>query len=127
MSVNIISIGRSKPGEESQEMKKYYALVKASGEDTLHDITEKIEKMSTVSGVDIRAVLYALVEVMKMSIADGKIIRLGDFGSFRVSVSSLPEETPEDVGAKSVKDARIIYNPDKRLKSWLRKLKYKKV
>ena len=127
MPIRLITIGKSKPGEGSQGEKKYYASVKSSGEDTLEDITKKIEKISTVSGADIRGVLYALVDTMKLSFADGRIVRLGELGSFRVSVSSQAEDSPSDVGARSITQARVIYKPDKSLKDWLKTLGFRKV
>jgi len=40
--------------------KKFYASANPSGEMTLTGLTKFIEKISTVSGADIRAVLYVM-------------------------------------------------------------------
>lgn len=126
MSVPIISVGRTKPGSGRQGEKKFYATVKSSGEETLESITRKIEKSSTLSGADIRGVLYALQETMKDELSKGRIVRFGDLGSFRISVGSRPEDSPGKVSTTSVLKTRIIYNPDKEMKAWLRNLRFKK-
>ena len=126
MSVPIKAVAKITPGFGKPGEKKYFAAVYSSGEETLETITTKIERMSTVSGTDIRAVLYALQDIMKASFADGKIVRFGDLGSFRLSVKSQPEDSPQEVSPGSVLLTRIIYNPDKKLKNWLGTLSFKK-
>jgi predicted histone-like DNA-binding protein len=66
--------------------KKYYASANPSGEMTLTGLTKSIEKISAVSGADIRAVLYAMVDVMQDALANGQIVRLGEPGSLRVGI-----------------------------------------
>lgn len=78
------------------------------GEMTLADLTKAIEKISTVNGADIRAVLYALVDAVD-SLSDGKIVRLGDLGSLRMSLSSEGKAKASDVTASAVKNASVIF------------------
>ena len=106
---------------------KYYAAVRASGEDNLEDVIRKVEAISTASKADVYAVIYSLIDVMQNSMEEGRIVRMGRLGSFRISVSSKAETDPRKIGAKSVQKARIIYKPDKGLRPWLQGLKYKKV
>lgn len=65
MAIKFNVIERGEPGVTGGGTKKYYASTKSSGEMTLNKLTNSIEKVSTVSGADIRAVLYAMVDVMK--------------------------------------------------------------
>ncbi|HSO89274.1 MAG TPA: HU family DNA-binding protein [Draconibacterium sp.] len=119
-------IERGRPGEP-ESVKKFYASAQTSGELTLNKLTKSIEMMSTVSGADIRAVLYAMVDVMKMSLADGQIVRLAELGSLRVNISSNGEETADDVNSRSVKGARIVFVPGAELKNLLQNMTYEKV
>jgi predicted histone-like DNA-binding protein len=102
MSIKFNVIERGKPGDPASE-KKFYAIAVSSGELTLDGLTKNIEKISTVSGADIRAVVYAMVDVMKDSLAEGKIVRLGDLGSLRISISSNGEEAVDKVTPFSIK------------------------
>ena len=98
-----------------------------SGEKALDGLTRDIEKISTVSGADIRAVLYALVDVMKDVLADGQIVRIGELGSLRVSFSSEGKATEKEVTAASIKQAKVIFTPGKDIKDTLTTLTYEKI
>ena len=103
MSVKYKVIERGQPGVPGGGTKKFYAAAVLSGEKTLAGLTRDIEKISTVSGADIRAVLYALVDVMTGSLADGYAVRLGELGSLRVSISSESKLVAEDVTADAIR------------------------
>ena len=126
MSVKFKVIEKGQPGVIGGGDKKFYASVKLDGDMTLAGLTKSIEKISTVSGADIRAVLYALIDVMTVSMADGKIIRMGELGSLRVSLSSHGEDTKEDVKPASIKLAKVLFTPGKEIKNMLHNLKYTK-
>ncbi len=127
MSIHFKVIERGRPGVAGGGEKKYYANTVTNGEMTLNKLTKSIEKVSTVSGADIRAVVYAMVDVMKDALEDGRIVRLGDLGSLRISISSNGEDTPEAVSASSVKGAKTVFSPGKELKNMLKTLTYQKV
>ena len=97
MAIKFNVIERGTPGVAGGGDKKYYASAKMTGEMDIDQITTSIEKISTVSGADIRAVLYALVDVAADALADSKIVRLGDLGTMRVSISSNGLETADKV------------------------------
>ncbi len=126
MAIKFKVIQRGKPGVVGGGEKKHYASVKISGEKTLAGLTREIEKISTVSGADIRAVLYAMVDVMETSLSNGEIVRLGDLGSLRVSVSSEGKDTEKEVTAHTIKKARTIFTPSVKLKTALNNLKFEK-
>lgn len=127
MPIKFKPIEKGQPGIAGGGIKKYYASPVMDGELTLADMTKAIEKICTVSCADIRAVLYALVDVAIDSLADGTIVRLGDLGSLRVTISSEGKEKPEDVNASAIKDAGVIFTPGTRIKETLAAIKYEKV
>ena len=126
MAIKYNVIQRGQPGVVGGGEKKFYASVNSDGEMTLNGLTKRIEKISTVSGADIRAVVYAMVDVMKDALEEGKIVRLGEFGSLRVGISSNGEKAEENVSANSIKGAKAIFNPSQNLKEMLKALKYVK-
>ncbi len=126
MAIKYKVIERGQPGVVGGGNKKFYASVNSDGEMTLNGLTKRIEKISTVSGADIRAVVYAMVDVMKDALEEGKIVRLGEFGSLRVGISSNGENAEKDVSANSIKGAKAIFNPSQNLKEMLKTLKYVK-
>ena len=126
MPIKFKVIERGQPGVAGGGQKKYYASPVMSGELTLAGLTKSIEKICTVSGADIRAVLYALVDVAVDSLADGSIVRLGDLGSLRVSLSSEGKDTAAEVNAAAVKKSSVIFTPGKRIKEMLGSANFQK-
>ena len=92
-----------------------------------HGIAKSINSMSTVSSVDTAAVLEAFLSVVPDQLADGKIVELGDFGTFRVSVSSEGAEQPESVNARNITDVRVLFSPGKRFKQILNTAEFQKI
>jgi predicted histone-like DNA-binding protein len=125
MSIKFNVIEKHNPAKPD-DRKKFYASTISKGEATIEDLTKSIEKISTVSGADIRGVLYALVDVLTTDLANGQIVRIGDLGSLRVSISSEGKEKAEQVNAASVIDSRILFTPGPKLKDMLLLLKYEK-
>lgn len=126
MAIKFKVIERGQPGVAGGGEKKFYASPVMDGELSLNDLTKSIEKICTVSGADIRAVLYALVDVSVDSLSDGTIVRLGDLGSLRVSLSSEGKAKAEEVSAAAVKNASVIFTPGTRIRDMLASAKYKK-
>ncbi len=127
MSIEFNVIQRGEPGVVGGGVKKYYASGQASGEITLSSMGKRIEQMCTVNGADVRAVIYAMLEVMILEMADGKIIRLGELGSLRVNISSEGMEKEEDVKASVIRSAKVVFTPGKDLKNMLETLTYEKI
>jgi len=126
MAIRFNVIEKTQPGVAGGGIKKFYASAKNQGEANIGELTRSIEKISTVSGADIRAVLYALVDVISQELSQGRIVRLGDLGYMRVSISSEGRDTAAEVNAASIKGARFIFTPGVLLKSTLKTLTFHK-
>jgi predicted histone-like DNA-binding protein len=126
MAIKFKAIQRTQPGVAGGGEKKYYAVPVMNGEWDIDRLTKSIEKICTVSGADIRAVLYALVDVSVDGLEEGAIIRLGDLGSMRVSCNSEGRATAEEVDASCIKKSGIIFVPGQRIKKTLESMKFVK-
>lgn len=127
MSIKFKVIQKGQPGVAGGGEKKYYASTVNEGELTIDGVTKQIEKICTVSGADIRAVLYALVDVSIDALADSRIVRLGDLGSLRASISSEGKATEDEVNNGCIRGASVIFSPGSRIKTMLETAKYQKV
>jgi predicted histone-like DNA-binding protein len=127
MSIKYKVIERGEPGVVGGGVKKFYATPVQDGELSLDELTTAIEKSCTVNGADIRAVLYAMVDEAVANLADGRIIRFGDLGSLRISLSSEGKATSEEVNANCIKTASVIFTPGSKIKNMLATAKYSKV
>jgi predicted histone-like DNA-binding protein len=126
MAIKYKSIQRTQPGVPGGGEKQYYAIPVLTGEWNIDRLTKSIEKICTVSGADIHAVLYALVDVAVDGLGEGAIIRLGELGSMRVTLNSEGRPTAEEVDARCIKKSGIIFTPGSRIKETLKDVKFVK-
>ena len=85
------------------------------------------EGSTTVSDTDVMAVLNDLIKVLKRHLEDGEIVRLGDFGTFQVALSSEGAETEEAFNASLIKNEKIVFRPGMDLKDMLLTLRFEKM
>ena len=121
------NVSARKDPRDQNSTPKYYATVKSSGRSDTQAIAKSINNMSTVSSVDTAAVLEAFLSVVPDKLVEGNIVELGDFGTFRVSVSSEGQAAAEDVTARSITDVRVIFTPGKRFTQALNTAEFQKI
>lgn len=126
MAIKFKVIEKGQPGVVGGGTKKFYANPVMDGEVNLNDLTKAIEKICTVSGADIRAVLYALADVSIDNLANGTIVRLDDLGSMRISLSSEGKATADEVKSSAIKSSSVIFTPGTRIKEMLATAKFQK-
>lgn len=126
MAIKYNVIERGEPGVAGGGTKKFYATAQTSGNLDIEELTEQIERISTVSGADIRAVLYGIVDVVPKLLSDGNIVSIGDLGAFRISISSEASDTAEEVSATNIKKGKILFRPGKKFSTMLKTLEFKK-
>jgi predicted histone-like DNA-binding protein len=126
MAIPYHVIQRGEPGVKGGGKKQYYARPVVAGETDIASLTRSIEKISTVSGADVQAVLYALVDVMADELAQGRIVRLGELGSMRVSFKSEGKPAVTDINATDISNPRTLFTPGPRIKSMLKGLSFTK-
>lgn len=105
---------------------KFYVSTKSTGEVTFEELALQSAGQCTVKEADCYAVIKALEHNVKDALSQGKIVRFGTIGSFQISISSHGAATKKELGIKSVKQKRVLFRPDKRLKNLLSSLKFTK-
>lgn len=118
-------ITRRKPGDPTAP-EKYYPSLKSSGRVTLRQLSKQIAEISTVSSVDTMAVLEALLTLIPREIANGNIVNLGDFGSFRLRIQSEGSDRSEEVTANNIKNVLPRFIPGKEFKQALNTTQFTK-
>ena len=89
---------------------KYYLQIAPSTPLTLTQIVKRIEKRSTVSSPDVKAVLDALQSEVIYALESGNTVRLGDLGSFRLTLQSEGVGTATDakkMGVQLIKQVNV--------------------
>ena len=105
--------------------KKWYAMAKSDGELTFRDLSKEIGS-TTVSDTDVMAVLNDLIKILGRNLANGKIVRFGDFGSFQMTISSEGALKEKDFNSSLIKSSKIQFRPGKDLKDMTKTLSFEK-
>lgn len=125
MSIKYTVIQKANPRKPQE--KKWYANAKADGEISFKSLSQELSEMSTtVSDTDVLAVLNDLTKLLSRHLAEGKIVRFGEFGSFQVSLSSNGEAEESKVTAAAIKSTKIQFRPGEDLKAMLKTAKFEK-
>ena len=106
---------------------KYYAQAQARGDVNIREMATRIQGSCTVTKADVYAVLVALEDVIVEALQNGEIVRLGELGTFQVSLSGKGAVTSEDYDASLIKKARINFRPGLSLAGMLDTLSFSKV
>lgn len=121
------NLSQKKNPQKPSEPAKFYANAKADGEIGLKEISKEISGGSTtVSDTDVLAVLNEFIKVTKKHLAEGKIVKFGDFGNYQITLSSEGAETAEKFTSALIKSNKITFRPGADLKEMLATVKYEK-
>ena len=119
-------IPRINPRDRESEP-KFYAQARMSGEVSLREMCDRIQQSCTVTKADVHAALVAMEDVFVDALKGGEIIRLGDLGTFRVSLSSKGSLTEKEYTSSLITKSRIIFRPGSVLSDALTNLSFSKL
>ena len=122
MTVSLKKIAR--PNPQNREETRYYLTQASAGMADLKALAADIEKQTAMTRADITAVLISLADVLPAYLKDGKSVRLGELGIFRISVSSEGTASEAELSARHVKGAKIVFIPAAALKASMANLSY---
>ncbi|MDR1459207.1 MAG: HU family DNA-binding protein [Bacteroidales bacterium] len=109
-----------------EDIKKWYANAKSTGNIGIKAIGKEITQRSTVNYADTVAVLEALTQVLTERLAEGQIVRFGDLGSFQVSIGSEGVEKPEKFNSNMIRTRKVTFRPGADVREMLNNLKFEK-
>ena len=88
MSVLFKSVKHKNP-QDFTAPERYYVMAIANGTTDLKQLATMVATQSTVSAADCYVVLIALEANIIREMQQGKIVRLGEIGSFQLGISAL--------------------------------------
>lgn len=91
---------------------KFYPQIAPTTPVTLAQIVKRIEKRSTVSSADVKAVLDALQYEVIDALQNGNSVRLGDLGSFRLSIKAHGSDSSAEArktGTNAIKAVNVQF------------------
>lgn len=121
------SVVEHKNPHQSESSSLYYAQAQARDVMDFNAICKEIQSECTVTKADITGVLVALESVMSRALANGKIVRLGDFGTFKVSVSSNGASSRNTFNESYIRGTRYLFHPGPTLKTLQKNMEFERV
>jgi predicted histone-like DNA-binding protein len=124
MAIPYTIVKQKNPRNTNQTL--YYPRAASNGVVELEEIIYKLEQMSTLSGADIEAVLYGLTDLAARELSNGKIVRFGRMGSFRITFEASASEASDTIGPNNIRRAKLQFTPAKRFKQMLDTVEFTK-
>jgi len=97
------------------------ALVKTQ-QVTFDKLLDEISISCGVGRAQVKASVEGLLDRMSLFMDYGMSVKLGDFGSFKPTISAKAQDNAEDVSASNVRRRKILFVPGKRFKNMLNDL-----
>jgi predicted histone-like DNA-binding protein len=125
MTVKFNVIERGKPGDLTAP-KKFYPSVISTGKIHQRALARQVAEISTVSPADVAGTVEALLSQIPRELANGNIVDLGDFGSFRVRIQTEGSDTTEEATANKIKRVSVRFIPGKEFQQVLNTIEFQK-
>ncbi len=125
MSIKFKTVQRVNP-QDITAPKKHYAKATNASITDLSELAELVALNSSMSKPDCYAVLMGLETFVIRELRRGRNVRLGELGTYKISLSAEGKETEDEVSSTTIKKARINFTPGQGLKDMLSTLVYKK-
>lgn len=108
MAIKFKAIARKSPVDKSVS---YYPTTESPEPVKLPTLVKSIEKITSLSSADVKSCLDALQYEIISRLKDGKSVRFGDLGTFRVSMQGKGTATAEEVQVESIKNLKVVFTP----------------
>lgn len=126
MSVNY-SVSQQSHDFTGNNVKLFYARSQSKGILNFNRLCKRISDRCTATKADVMAALEGCIYVMKEALEDGNIVKLGDFGSFQLSISSKGAENEKDFSSSNITRAKVNFRPGADITELYHNLEFNKV
>ena len=127
MAVLYKAVPKAQPGVAGGGQIKYYASIVREQPVNLRRFANDISKMSTLTTGDVYGVLELFMDRLHFYLEDGKIVKMGDFGSFSPAIGSSGSDTPEQINRLSITRYKVNFRPSTELANRLSNVEFHKV
>jgi len=125
MAINFNVVARQNPLKR-EDAAKYYATINSKGKRNLRYIAQRISDKSTLSIIDVKAVLEGFLQVIPEEITDGYIVELEEFGNFFATCTSKSSDNEEEVNSSNIEKVNLQFRPGRLVKEVLDRAQFKK-
>ncbi|MEM9324994.1 MAG: HU family DNA-binding protein [Bacteroidota bacterium] len=127
MAILFKTILRPEPGVAGGGNPKFYATIEREQPVDLRKFVNEVSRACTLNRADVHAAVQAFLELIPSYLADGKIVYLGDLGSFYATINSRGEDSEVEVTSSSIKKANVRFRPGPEMKNLVSNFAFRKV
>ncbi|HRQ39637.1 MAG TPA: HU family DNA-binding protein [Chloroflexota bacterium] len=106
--------------------RKYYPSLQANGRTRQRQLALEAADRSTLSDADMDAAMTNLLALIPKHLAEGRIVDLGEFGVFRLTISTEGLDAAEDVTVRNIKKIGVRFTPGAAFKKALAEARFEK-
>jgi predicted histone-like DNA-binding protein len=117
------TVKKGNPSDPSAPKKQYANAVNA-GRLGIKDFAKEIAGRSSLTRGDIENVLTNFLDVLPTFLKLGLSVKLGEFGSMRLSIISEGVDEDQQFTANNIKGVKVIFTPGVELKNSLADIKF---
>ena len=126
MAVQYRVVPKKPPGGDDSKIKYYPALTNRRPVD-LRYISKRISAQSSLNSVDIFRIAEAFFNVIPEILQEGHNVKLGDLGTFSLSLKAGGMADPKKVTRDNINEVRMNFVPGKLIKERLRETEFDKI
>ncbi|HET9911135.1 MAG TPA: HU family DNA-binding protein [Anaerolineales bacterium] len=126
MSIKYNIVKRGRP-DHAEVPKKYYPSLQSTGKVTMRELATEASNISTLSTADMMGAIEAFLTIIPRHLAEGKVVDLGDFGSFWLRFKAEGAEEPAKVRGNLITTLLPRFIPGKEFKRLLRAVKFERL
>lgn len=126
MPAQFTVIAKANP-QNREAAPKYYPSIKNTGRINRRRLAVEAADRSTLSDADMDAALANLLTLIPKHLAEGHIVDLGDFGTFRLTITSEGSDSPDLVTGRNIKRVNVRFTPGQAFKESLGVVRFEKV
>lgn len=120
MSIFLKPVQRRNPSDKNAPMKWYPVQYTTKLVDET-EVAEMIADETTLNPMEAQMAIRQLRKVVQRLLLDGKSVKLGNWGTFNVTLSTEGADTKEALTARNVKSVNINFQPGDELKAAMQK------
>jgi len=126
MTIRYKITSTSKPGAGKDGEKIYFPRLTGSSPVDLDYLSRIIEQRSSASKADVYLILLEFAQLVPELLTEGKTIVVKDLGSFQLHARVSAADSPEKVTFRNIKEIRMSFLPDKKIKKRLNKINFQR-
>lgn len=123
MAILIKPVQRVNPLKPSDPMRWYVTQVTTAQVDETQ-VAMDLADETTLNPSEAMMAIRQLRKILLRRLLGGESVKLGNWGSFSVTLSSTPSDTKEAVTARNIKSVNLNFQPDEAFKTDLQKAQF---